>query len=778
MRTAATATAQIRLLGIRHHGPGSARAVEAALRTDPPDMVLIECPADAEAVIGLAAHPDIRPPVAMLAYVVDRPERAVFYPFASFSPEWVAMRWALDHGVPVRCIDLPARTMLADRPATAEPAGLLHAAPPRPLDPIAALASAAGYDDAERWWEDVVEYRSPDAEGAVDADTDADADADADADGAAEGAVDADAPFRAIGEAMTELRALYEPLGEPDDRDERWREAHMRASIRRAVADGARSPAVVCGAWHVPALASALVPAQARLDTATLRGLPKAKVALTWVPWTHRRLASGLGYRAGVVAPGWYHHLHTHAGPQVVARWFSEAAQVLRRADYAVSAADVVEATRLAEALAVLRGRPLAGLSEVTDAARAALGQGSDIPLRLLSSEMVVGAQLGAVPDSTPMVPLARSLAAEQKRWRLKPEPVARTLELDLRRPLDLGRSQLLHRMMALDVPWGRPAEGRGSAGTFRESWQVVWEPEFEVRLIEASGLGTTLDAAAAAALAQRATEAASPGELTMLLEQAMLADLDAAVPVLLGLVRDRAAVSDDIARLMEAVPALVRTIRYGDVRRADGAALAEVVAGIVIRVTAGLVAACTALDDDGSAAMADLMRSTQSALALLGDADLLARWRRALDEVAERDRVHGLLQGLAARLLADAGTFDADAVERRVSRALSPGAAPLEAAAFVEGFLGGSGTVLLHDPVLLRVVDRWLAALPGDAFTDALPLLRRTFGAFEPAERRALGQRVRTGEVPAVVDRGGALDPLRVEAALATVALLLGRPQ
>jgi len=85
---------------------------------------------------------------------------------------------------------------------------------------------------------------------------------------------------------------------------------------------------------------------------------------------------------------------------------------------------------------------------------------------------------------------------------------------------------------------------------------------------------------------------------------------------------------------------------------------------------------------------------------------------------------------------------------------------------------------VLLHDPMLLGVVDRWLASLPTESFTDALPLLRRTFGAFEPAERRALGQRVRTGEPPATGGRVGALDAARVEAALATVAALLGRPQ
>ena len=47
--------------------------------------------------------------------------------------------------------------------------------------------------------------------------------------------------------------------------------------------------AVVCGAWHVPALAEPLPTATS--DAALLRGLPKVPVAMTWVPWTHGRLA-------------------------------------------------------------------------------------------------------------------------------------------------------------------------------------------------------------------------------------------------------------------------------------------------------------------------------------------------------------------------------------------------------------------------------------------------------------------------------------------------------
>jgi hypothetical protein len=732
----------IRLYGIRHHGPGSARAVLSGLRRQPPDVVLLEAPLDAESVLALAAHPEMRAPVALLGYDTGSPERAVFSPFAVFSPEWVALRWALDHDVPVRCIDLPTRHVLARSSPDQRALVAADGAALRPLDPLAELASAAGYDDAEQWWEDVVEHQ-----------------------------FDGD-PFEAIAEAMTELRqARFVAVDSFDEQ----REAHMRARIRAASADGFSDMVVVCGAWHVPALVGALDRRLARADTATLRGMPKVKASITWVPWTHRRLASATGYGAGVTAPGWYHHLFVHGGRESVARWFAESARVLRRADHPVSAADVVDATRLADALAAVRGRPNAGLAEVDDAARAVFGRGGDAPMRLISSELVIGTQLGQVPTSTPMVPLARNLAAEQKRCRLRPEAAARHLELDLRQPLHLERSQLLHRLLVLGLPWGRPGEGRRSVGTFRETWQLRWEPEFEVRLIEASGLGTTVVLACTAAVRSRASATTSIGALSTLLEECLLAGLDDAAGDVLRLIGTRSSLSDDVMRLMEAVPALARTARYGDVRSTDAEVLRRVLDGLIARAAAGLAPACTALDDEVAKVMAASIRDVQSAVSLLGDPGHTRIWRTALHDLAGRHRVHGLVQGLTTRVLADAGELDLDEVSRRVSRALSHGTPPGEAAMFVEGFLGGTGAVLVHDPLLLGVVDDWLAGLGSDAFVEALPLLRRTFGAFEPAERRALGERVRTGSVPTAHRGVIELDPERVDAVLATVGLLLG---
>src|SRR5436190_2164443 len=128
--------------------------------------------------------------------------------------------------------------------------------------------------------------------------------------------------------------------------------------------------AVVCGAWHVPALTAPLPTASA--DAAVLKGLSKVKAAMTWVPSTHARLASWQGYGAGVTSPGWYHHLFT-APDRPIARWFVAAAAVLRAEGLPVSSAHIIEAIRLADTLAVLRGRPLAGLAEVSEATRAVM---------------------------------------------------------------------------------------------------------------------------------------------------------------------------------------------------------------------------------------------------------------------------------------------------------------------------------------------------------------------------------------------------------------------
>lgn len=730
----------VHLLGIRHHGPGSARSVLAALTELHPDVLLVEVPADAQQLLGWIGDEHMVPPVALLGHVAARPSRAAFAPLAAFSPEWQAIRWANDRVIEVRAIDLPLAVTLAE----VDEEELI--ADTAPSDPIRDLAMAAGDPDPERWWEDVVEHRGGDA-----APSDAAGDV-----------------FAAVAEAMAAARD-----GTVASLREEQREAHMRRAIRKALRDGHETVAVVCGAWHVPALG--LDGRTVSADARTLRGLPKVKVAAAWVPWTNRRLTTASGYGAGVDSPGWYGHVFNHPGASGVAQFFVAAARTLRDSGGLASPDDLIAGTRLADALAVMRGRPRPGLAEVLDAADSVLGG-----LDLVRRELVVGDAIGAVPPAAPQVPLARDLAKAQKSARLAASGERRTVEVDLRTPTGRRKSQLLHRLLALSVPWGAQVEGRGTSGTFRETWDIVWEPELSIRIIECSGYGTTVEAAATACLEERGAAATNIVELVAILERALLAALPEAIEPSISRLTDQAATDPDIGHLMDAVAPLASALRYGDVRGTSAISLRTAFDGIVVRILAGLVPACRSLDDDGAAAMVERMTAFQAALAVL---DHDARHRglpEALEHIASAGGTrggHGLVQGRATRLLHDAGSWSTTKVEQRLSQALSAGTPPANGAAFVEGFVAGSGTVLLHDGELLGVLDRWLTSLTADAFDAVLVLLRRTFGSFEPAERRQLMSVLMGQGAVASTGFGDDVDQARAQAALVTVRQLLGLP-
>ncbi|HJY99123.1 MAG TPA: DUF5682 family protein, partial [Streptosporangiaceae bacterium] len=442
------------------------------------------------------------------------------------------------------------------------------------------------------------------------------------------------------------------------------------------------------------------------------------------------------------------------------------------------SSAHVIESVRLAEALAALRGRPLAGLEEVTESARAVLCEGNDLLVELIQRRLVVGERLGAVPAATPMVPLQRDLHDQQRSLRLRPEAEPRDYDLDLRKPNDLARSHLLHRLTLLGVRWGTTQQGRTqNIGTFRESWQLAWRPELDLALIEASMWGSTVEAAAAQRARSAAAEAAALEDLTGLVERCLLADLGDALPETLAAVRDRAALEGDVTHLMAALPALVRAARYGDVRGTDPGRLGEVAVELITRICAGLPAAVTSLDETAERAMRDRIDAVHSAIGLLADSGSRTRWMETLARLAPR--CPPLVSGRLTRLLLDAERITRDDVAIRMSRELSAGAPAAAAAGWAEGFLAGSGLLLLHDDKLLGLADGWLAGLSASAFAAVLPALRRTFGEFAPPERRAIGDKAMrldgSGRPPALAaPADDDLDEDRAAIAVRAVAAIL----
>ncbi|MBF9220421.1 DUF5682 family protein [Hymenobacter ruricola] len=727
----------LRLFGIRHHGPGSAASLVAALEAFRPDIVLLECPADAEAALATATNPELVPPVALLAYNPKQQGQASFLPFAEFSPEWQAVHWCARNAAHVRCMDLPMALRFGMRNAAAqqsptndtnpqvEPVSpppetptsplILEAGPsavaeceqnkPEPdTDPVAYIARLAGYSDSEQWWETHLEHAPGNAD-----------------------------TFAVVLDLMTALR---EELARPETEETLLREAFMRETLRATLAQGYARVAVVCGAWHAPVLRAELLKKE---DKARLKGLKKVPTETTWIPWTYERLSFSSGYGAGVLSPAWYELLFAQPRAEVLTHWMVRATRLLRGQDVETSSAHAIEGVRLAAALAAVRGLALPGIDELQEAAVAILGGGYAEPLALVHKELVIGVKLGEVPPGLPATPLQQDLAQQQKTLRLKPEALPKDLDLDLRQPAQLDRSHLLHRLRLLAINWGEPQEAAGKSGTFHELWTLEWEPEMALSVIEAGRWGNTVLAAAAARATARAAEATSLEAVSKLLEDALRADLGAAIPALVGRLETIGVDTRDVTHLLAALPPLTQVLRYGNVRRTDTAQVAQVVQQLVPRLCIGLPAACAGLDYEAAKALLERIEATHQAIRLLQNDAHEADWYAALAAVQRNAASNGLLAGAATRLLFDAQQADADATATFLGLALAPAQPTDYATAWIEGFLRGSGLLLIYHRQLFDLLDQWLSDLNEDTFRAIVPLLRRAFTNFSLPERRKI---------------------------------------
>ncbi|MBV7335931.1 hypothetical protein KFU94_48380 [Chloroflexi bacterium TSY] len=802
------------VFGVRHHGPGSAYSLVEALDELQPDIVLVEGPADATELIPWLGDEQMEPPVALILYDPDKPKRASYFPFAIFSPELQAIRHALKRGIPACFFDLPQGVMLASPHKVTAP----------DTEIFRLLAEATGFQDYEQWWNQLIEQRL-DRAGIFDAilkmmqalrtdgktfrstvtphvipRTDA-----------LEGESTQEPDIKATQKPATDAEIPPPENSLPENPLAEQREAYMRQCIRKAYCEGYQRIAVVCGAWHAPALLNVEgkrsegadeimtdTDALGIADADLLHDLPQIDVEGAWVPWTYSRMSYFTGYGAGISSPGWYHHLwemnQQQATPTNISiHWLTKVANLLRdqQADSAsvhASAAHLIETVRLAEALAALRDLPFPGLLELNEATQAVICFGDSTILRLIQRKLIVGERMGAVPPDTPMVPLQRDLYQLQRKLRLRPEPEKSVLSLDLRNEMHLERSHLLHRLKLLNIPWGNPMPVRGKSGTYREVWRLQWLPDYSLRVIEANVWGNTVRDAAMHSAQHKADSATDLATLTLLLDQIILADLPNVIGYLMQRIEETAALSSDIPHMMEALPPLARVLRYGSVRQMDKGAIQEVVDSLLTRICIGLPTTCSAMNDDAAADMFDRLMTVHGVVTTLQNRAQSEMWIEVLELLAEREQTHGLLAGRAFRLLVDGSRLTSEQAMLRLTRVLSvpvwsqqgknpEGTAQFQYAAFwLEGFLRGSGLILLHDRTLWRLIDEWVVQVPAEDFLHVLPMLRRVFASFSEQVRQQLDERVRFGQSqPQVPTISAAFDHERAKNMLLILEKLLG---
>jgi hypothetical protein len=710
--------APVSYFGIRHHGPGSARRLVEALDALQPAEVLIECPSDLTEHAKLASHKDMVPPVALLAYNAKMPEQATFLPFAVYSPEYQAMRWASQNGADIRFIDLPAATSLSrDHSQSADvDTDNAHELNPQAQvshrDPIGDLASAAGYEDGESWWNDLVEVSAPGQD-----------------------------LFAQITEAMTTLREDQTLTAH-----EARREAHMRLQISASAKTSDGPVAVVCGAWHVPAL---LEKHTAKDDRVLLKGLPKVSLKATWVPWSSLHLSRNTGYGAGVMAPRYYDHIWAHGTDNdAQSRWIADIAGHLRADGHLVSTASLIEVVRLARNLAALRGRPSPGFEETREASISCLLSGEALPWTSIESALLLGSDVGQVPSDQPLSPLLEDLGRLQKSTRMKPEAGNRDLSLDLRSESGLARSTLLHRLTALGVAWGKMTDAGKSRGTFRERWILNWAPEHSIELVENLVYGSTIEKAAQGRLLDRITKTQELPELAEIIQFALTAQLPVPAEQGTDLLMRMAARSNDCRSLLATLPSLIETIRYGTARNISLTHIEALARKIAILAAIALPTASRNLDAEAGRGFYETLNAAHVAIKSAGfGEEIETTWLDAISQVSDDAQATPLVRGLALRLRYESNPDIGDQMSDMMSRALSPGTPVPEAADFFEGFFLGAGARIAHDVVLRDAVDVWMQGLDEEIFTESLPLFRRVFSSLQRPEKTLIIEKVIGGD-------------------------------
>lgn len=799
---AATGPGSPFLIGVRHHAPSLAAALPALLDAAAPDVLLVELPAEFQPWLGWLAHEETEAPVALAAVPADGPGPAsadergpAFYPFADFSPELVALRWAARNGVPAVACDLP----LADR-AWARGGTDTDTAAPAPVPgagsaPVpgeghglsAALRSRLTGRDGDDLWDRLVETLAPGST--------------------------PEALRRAALLTGWALRYEAEARGGVHSTD-LVREACMRGHVAEALASG-RRPAVVVGAFHTPALlpsAAAVAggpapDAPGAPDTSDASDAPDAPArcgasgteacTVSLVPYTYPLLDSRSGYPAGIRDPEWQHTVLDAAGDpaalhEALIRTAVRICVALREQGHPYGPADGREVVRVAGDLARLRGLPAPGRGELLEAVQTVLGRGETYgtgrAVARALEHVLVGARTGRPAPAAPRSGLGPAVEAETEALAL-PGPVdahekaPRDLRLDpARSTLDRRRELLLRRLTVCGIPYAQEQGVSGAAGGegLTTRWQVRWTPATAAMLTAAGARGVTPAQAAEGVLRQRhAAERAEGGPTAAQVVRGLTQAAECGLPALAG---------ERLTELAAVLPA--------------SGSLSELLAGLDLldRLDAGHLPGLAA--PDGPSAPDATARTAHAAelltLAAVRQVDGLTgsgepEDARALLELAQRaDRVGGIrLTDALARLASDGtpliaaaagavrvltGHEEAESFGGRVASWVDGAVDSVSRAALtarLAGVLTVAGPLLTVgvgalDPLLHRVVE-----LDDTAFLARLPALRGGFDTLSPAARDRLLDTVeeRLGER---VDTLDADDP--AELARRTVADLAAR--
>ncbi len=713
------------IFGIRHLSPAGAWHLTSFLAEKKPKLVLIEGPSDLDDQIENITHPETKTPIAILAYTKKAPVRTILYPFAEYSPEYQAIVWCKNNQVACRFMDLPSEIFLA------LPSGNRSEAKGEEgrMNVYEALDKQIGEDGHETFWERTLE-RTNDTE-----------------------------EYHKGANAFGENIRLLSQGQESDWPEILVREAYMRRKIYEAIAEGfaPEEIVIVTGAYHVAGL---LDEEAAPMTDEELESLPKMGAKHTLMPYSDYRLSTRSGYGAGNRAPAYYgllwEGIQRGDTSYTTECYLSKIAGFQRASGNPMSSAEVIEAVRLANSLAVLRGSKYPALRDLRDAAITCLGKGSFAAISLAVVNTEIGTKIGALPEGVSNTSIQEDFYRRLRKLKLEKyrDIAAQDLILDLRENrkvstqkaafLDLHRSFFMHQLRVLQISFGKQETVKQENATWAEHWVVRWTPEAEIELVEAALKGDTVILAASFVLKERVENAKGISEIAHVIEDAFACGMSEAVLYATAGLQAMAVDAASLVELAKTANRLSVVLQYGSIRQLNPEPLVPILQQIFYRSCLILPGECVC-DDAASKEMIQAMEMLNSAV-LAHDFLMDETWEKSLLEISCRDDLNTKLSGYASAVLLERGKMDNQELSLEVSRRLSKGVPAELGAGWFEGLAMKNRYALIARLSLWESLDQYLNTLQEEEFKRALVFLRRAFADFTAMEKDEIAENL--GEI------------------------------
>ncbi len=718
--------------GVRHLSPAAAYYVRQELDKVRPDIVLIEGPSDLNDEMKWFCHSQTKLPAAILAYTQQTPIRTLLYPFAVYSPEYQAILWAYENNIACKFMDLPSNVFLGIREETDKNTDNEDEEKTKETNKIEQgvtteqvykrLEEVLG-ESHDTFWERNFEQL--------------------------------EAFYM---EAATEFgKQLRETSTDSDYRvaENHIREAYMKKVIVQAQKDGFEKVFCVCGAYHVEGLKN-----NEALTDDEEKKLPRTESNVTLMPYSYYRLSQHSGYGAGNEAPAYFEMLWDAICKgkieQATYQYLTELAVRQRKQGQMTSAAEVIEAVRLAQTLAKIRNTKYPVLQDLRDAAVTCIGHGTFSEISVSTADVEIGKKIGELPEGVSRTSIQDDFYRQLKDLNLEKyrSVEVQQLDLDLRENLrvksqksafmDLNRSFFLHRLRVLQINFGTQIQNRRKDSAWGEYWNLHWTPETEIEIVEAALLGETVESATSFALKERADKSTNIAQAAEVFEDAFLCGMPKAAKYALNSLQKLSVDTQAIVEISKTMEHLSLVIRYGDLRKFASEPIIPLLSQLYLRACLTMEDSCNCDDEVSNAVMESIERINQ----VQRNHDFLEeeRWVSVLNSISDRDDINTKCSGFAIATLIERGLIEESLLAVEVSRRLSKGVPADLAAGWFEGLAKKNRYSLIVRLSLWKELDNYLQDLDDEEFKRALVFLRRAFSDFSANEKSNISENL--GEI------------------------------